>query len=624
MTTEPIVGLSVRREAFEPAPPSNAQMSVIGLAMPAVKAAAVTTEDFAAAFPLDTPVLFGSTSATARLIDPDCKAGQAIALINAQLARLQSAAQIILVRVAEGADDDATIANIVGNAAAGTGINAFTRAGAEIGAIPRLIAAPGYTWQHDAEDAETAVTGAAKAGGNTGNGILTLADPAYGLSVKAGVYQIRCIGGARAAAAAAKAGGNTGDGTLGTLTADAAAPVGAWRVVCQAASADGGAFAVYRPDGTFDGIAIVGAAYDSAAGINFTLTDGAADFIVGDEFVVTVAVAVPADGGLFSVTDPDGVALATAQAGVAYDTAHLKFTVADGVADFIVGDGFDVTGPNTGGDARANPVAAALPAVLNAILAVAYVDAPGLTRAGDIDYRETLQSERIAVATPVVKMDDTAGDTQTLHMASAVALGLHVRRDFENEGRPFRSIMNQPVYGIVGPGRAIDFSIVDGSSEGQDLLAHQIGPLVRGESGDDFAIAEGGFVYMGFENTGAEAIWSQLHKVRGRDFIELTAIRTLRNYLGRFNLTTQTIQAVVNTVSTILSQAQARGEILGFACRFDPVENNAADLRSGKITVDARFEDVPVFRKATILSRPYSPALDATIAELLAQNDLGS
>ena len=110
--------------------------------------------------------------------------------------------------------------------------------------------------------------------------------------------------------------------------------------------------------------------------------------------------------------------------------------------------------------------------------------------------------------------------------------------------------------------------------------------------------------------------------MRGRDFIELTAIRTLRNYLGRFNLTTQTIQAVVNTVSTILAQAEARGEILGFQCRFDPVENNAADLRTGKIVIDARFEDVPVFRKATLLSRPYSPALDATIAELLAQNGL--
>ena len=622
--TDPIVGFSVRREALEPAPPSNAQMSVVGLCMPASKAAAVSADAFAAAFPLDTPVLFSSTSATARLIDPDCKAGQAITLINAQLARLQSAAQIILVRVAEGADDDATIANIVGNAAAGTGINAFTKAGALIGAIPRLIASPGYTWQHDVTGAATDVESSVRAGGNTGDGVLTLAEPAYGASIKAGVYQVRCIGGARSAAAAAKAGGNTGDGTLDTLTADADAAIGAWRVVCQAASADGGAFAVYRPDGTFDGIAIVGAAYNSAHGVNFTLADGAQDFIVGDEFVVTVAVAVPADGGLFSVTDPDGVELAQASVGAAYDTVHIKFTIADGAADFEIGDGFDVTAEITGGDALANPIAAALPPVLNGILAIAYVDAPGASRDGDVDYRETLQSERIAVASPSLKMDDSAGVTQTLHMASAIALGLHVRRDFENEGRPFRSIMNQPVYGIVGPGRAIDFSIVDGSSEGQDLLAHQIGPLVRGESGDDFAIAEGGFVFMGFENTGAEAIWQQMHKVRGRDFIELTAIRTLRNYLGRFNLTTQTIQAVVNTVSTILSQAQARGELLGFKCRFDPVENNAADLRDGKITVDARFEDVPVFRKATLLSRPYSPALDATIAELIAQNDLAS
>ena len=620
--TDPVVGLSVRREALEPAPPSNAQMSIVGLCGPATKVASAGAQAFADAFPLDTPVLFGSTSPTAALIDPDCAIGKSISLINAQLARLQSAAQIVLVRVAEGVDDDATIAAIVGSSVAGTGIHAFKSAGAAIGAIPRLIAAPGYTWQHETEAAETAVASAAKAGGNTGDGTLALANPAFGASVKAGVYQVRCTGGAKSASSAAKAGGNTGNGTLGTLSADATAATGAWRVVCQAAAANGGGVAGDRPAGPFAGIALVGGGYNSPPGIDFTLTDGAIDFIVGDEFVVTVAAAVPANGGEFSVTDPDGAVLAAATVGVAYDTTHLKFTIADGAADFIIGDGFDVTVTMTGGTALANPIVAALPEVLNAVLAVAYVDAPGVTRDGDVAYRETIQSERIVVATPSVKAIDSAGDTVAAHLGSAVAIGLHVRRDFENEGRPFRSIMNQPVYGIVGPGRAIDFSIVDGSSEGQDLLAHQIGPIVRGESGDDFAIAEGGFVFMGFEGTGAEAIWSQIHKVRGRDFIELTAIRTLRNYLGRFNLTTQTIQAVVNTVSTILAQAEARGEILGFQCRFDPVENNAADLRTGKIVIDARFEDVPVFRKATLLSRPYSPALDATIAELLAQNGL--
>ena len=419
--TDPVVGFSVRREANEPAPPSDAHMSVIGLCRPAAKASDALQADFDAAFPLNTPVLFASTSDAAALIDPDDGMGQAISLINAQLGPLQASAQIVFVRVAEGVDDDATMANIVGDSAAGTGINAFKRAGAEIGVIPRLIAAPGFTHQ--------------------------------------------------------------------------------------------------------------------------------------------------LDGGT-------------------------------------------------------NPVAVALPAILNAILAIAVVDTGGADRDADVTYRETLSSDRIMVVAPAVKTQDSAGDPVTLNMTSAAVLGLFVRRDFANEARPFNSVMNQPVYGITGPGRAIDFNLVDGSSEGQDLLSHQVGVIVRGESGNDFAIADGGFVFMGFENTGADTIWRQIHKVRGRDYIELTAIRTLRQYLGKFRLTTQTIQAIVNTVTNILAKAENRQEILGFTCRYDPVENNEDDLRAGAITVDMRFEEAPVFRKATLLSRPDSTALTRTIEELAASADL--
>ncbi len=268
----------------------------------------------------------------------------------------------------------------------------------------------------------------------------------------------------------------------------------------------------------------------------------------------------------------------------------------------------------------ANPIAAALPGVLNSFLGVAVIDAPGVDQQGDIDYRETNSSERVMVATPGVYTRDSGGSQVSRPMSSRI-LGLFVRRDHEHEGRPFRSVLNQPVYGVEGPTRAIDFSLTDGATDGQDLLSHQIGPLIRGESGDDFAIADGGFVFMGFEGTGADAVWQQIHKVRGRDFIELTAIRTLRNLLGKFNLNNQTIQTVVNTLVGILSSAEAKQEILGFNCRFDPEQNNEADLRTGHIYVDTRFEEAAVFRKATLLSRPYEPALTTTIEQLLARVD---
>jgi phage tail sheath protein FI len=228
-----------------------------------------------------------------------------------------------------------------------------------------------------------------------------------------------------------------------------------------------------------------------------------------------------------------------------------------------------------------------------------------------------MQSPRLIPVEPAVKLLGADGYIHNKPLSPRI-IGVAVRRDFEYEGRPFRSWANQPIYGIVGPSRPIEFNLTDGAVEGQDLLYHQIGVLVRGESGDDFAIADGGFVYVGVDNIGEEAIWQQDHKVRGRDFIELTVLRTLRYYLGRFNLTTQTIQVVINTVNNIILLAQAKGDLLGGFARFDRDQNNPDDLRQGKIYVDMRFEEAPVFRLATIMSRPHRPALEQTIETLTA------
>lgn len=83
--------------------------------------------------------------------------------------------------------------------------------------------------------------------GNTGNGVLTLANPAYGGAVKSGVY----------------------------------------RAVCIEPASNGGTFQVEDPDGVVVGIAKIGVAYDGP--VKFTIADGATDFVAGDVINVTVA-----------------------------------------------------------------------------------------------------------------------------------------------------------------------------------------------------------------------------------------------------------------------------------------------------------------------------------------------
>lgn len=85
--------------------------------------------------------------------------------------------------------------------------------------------------------------------------------------------------------------GNTGDGVI---TMDAATPVlapakaGIYKATCIAVAANGGTFRVEDPDGFVLGDVAVGATF--ANDIKFVIADGAADYIVGDKFTITVAV----------------------------------------------------------------------------------------------------------------------------------------------------------------------------------------------------------------------------------------------------------------------------------------------------------------------------------------------
>ncbi len=92
------------------------------------------------------------------------------------------------------------------------------------------------------------------------------------------------------ATAAAKSGGNTGNGTI---TMDATTPVlagaktGVYRATVITAAANGGTFRVEDPDGNVLGDVAVGGTF--ADDIKFVIADGSTDFIVGDAFDITVA-----------------------------------------------------------------------------------------------------------------------------------------------------------------------------------------------------------------------------------------------------------------------------------------------------------------------------------------------
>lgn len=107
-----------------------------------------------------------------------------------------------------------------------------------------------------------AVTVGAPAFTGTGDGVLTRATPAYGAGVQEGTYTARLV----------EAGSNSGQ------------------------------FEVRRPDGTLDGYATVGSAYDGQ--VKFTIADGSTDFSAAAQFTLAVTIADPTGPGKYRSADP--------------------------------------------------------------------------------------------------------------------------------------------------------------------------------------------------------------------------------------------------------------------------------------------------------------------------------
>lgn len=185
-------------------------------------------------------------------------------------------------------------------------------------------------------------------------------------------------------------GGNTGNGTCTAVSGGKDIKQGTYTVECVRAVTNGGDFEITGPAGEFVGRVQItagagGTGVFASDEINLTLTDGATDFALADKFTIAVTEGVPntgtagggntgngtmtnvegrrrlkvgtytltcitavAHGGVFSVVDPDSIALpnATMTPGAGgttnFENDQIAFSLTDGSTDFIVGDTFTV------------------------------------------------------------------------------------------------------------------------------------------------------------------------------------------------------------------------------------------------------------------------------------------
>lgn len=185
-------------------------------------------------------------------------------------------------------------------------------------------------------------------GSNTGNGTVTALAISTGTAPKVGTFNLTCTDaneGGTATGVMAYVG--TGNGIAGTVTMGAEAIEGDYIITCIDATISGSeVFSVIDPNGVRLKDLTVGVAYSNSH-FGVTISDGSTDFTAGGVWTLTCTIA---HGGIFELVDPDGIVLdagltlpGSAGGTLAVDVGGIAFTITDGSADFAVGDTFAIT-----------------------------------------------------------------------------------------------------------------------------------------------------------------------------------------------------------------------------------------------------------------------------------------
>lgn len=135
---------------------------------------------------------------------------------------------------------------------------------------------------------------------------------------------------ATASAVASGTGGTPGNGAISSVSADANARDGEYDVIFIEPVNDLGTFQVFQPDGkggkkpAKPATGTVGTAYNGTNGVNFTVADGANNFVAGDRFTISVSTEEPAKRHVpWDPTATDGKEIV---AGISFD----KYVTASG------------------------------------------------------------------------------------------------------------------------------------------------------------------------------------------------------------------------------------------------------------------------------------------------------
>lgn len=282
-------------------------------------------------------------------------------------------------------------------------------------------------------------------------------------------------------------------------------------------------------------------------------------------------------------------------------------------------------GAGTGGAATAtlgsvaNQICATMPTILDRLKAEFIPEGPTSSRAAWLSWLGTLpRSMRIIHPLRQDAKITVNGSIVTKPLSPYIA-GLYPRRDAERGGVPSGGVANQSLNGLVGVTPVIPLDITNDSSIGMADIALGGGIVVKGDAGVDGSLSDGGFIFWGTDTLDDTGQWPFASTVRMRDYIEIGQIKACRKYLGKQNITIQTVQAIYNTIDGQLSVLRRDSHIIGYKVEFIPDENDPDNLRLGQLVVGFRAEEPAPLRLLTIKSRRYRQALTDLVNNIAIQ-----
>ncbi|WP_425641396.1 phage tail sheath subtilisin-like domain-containing protein [Marinomonas gallaica] len=226
------------------------------------------------------------------------------------------------------------------------------------------------------------------------------------------------------------------------------------------------------------------------------------------------------------------------------------------------------------GNPSANPVVAELIAIAERMSAIIVADGPNTNDDAAVQYGADFGSERVYVIDPWVKVFK-AGET-VIEPASARVAGVIAKTDY-NIGF-HQSPSNQPINGIIGTARAIDFELGDENSRANLLNEQKIATIIY----------EDGYRLWGNLSLSGDPKWKYLCVRRTADVIN-DATKQSHFWAIDRGITTTLVSDVVEGINAELRAMKNRGQIIGGSCWANADLNTPESIQSGRLYIDYDF-----------------------------------